>query len=142
MANEVKNSDSFERILDDLAQGFGTSERLAANTAGADVFVSIMKPKVPKRSGVDEKIHLRDALIKVPHANGSVDVGFSSKSDKGYIGRFQNDGWTVKDKTGKIHSHVPGKHFWEETQNEAKGKVGQAVAEVLKAEMNKKVRGG
>ncbi|MFT8392395.1 MAG: phage tail protein [Liquorilactobacillus ghanensis] len=142
MPNEVKNADSFERILDTMADGFGRAERLNANKAGADVFIGIMKPKIPIRNNVKEKIHLREALIKEEHANGSISVGFSAKSNKGYIGRLQNDGWIVKDRNKKTHSHVSGKHFWESTQAEAKGKVGSAVVQKLKVAMDKKVGGG
>lgn len=142
MPREVKNAEGFEHVLDSLANGFGRVEKLNANEAGANVFIKIMKPKIPERNNVHEEIHLKDALIKETRPNGSVNVGFSSKSNKGYIGRFQNDGWNVRDRNGQNHSHVAGKHFWELTQSEAKGKVGQAVANKLKETMNKKVRGG
>lgn len=142
MANKIENEAEFDRILDELADGFGREERFKANEAGAKVFRHILKPKVPysvlRKS---EKVHLRDSLITEPHANGSVDVGFTKKGAKGYIGRFQNDGWDVVDRKGKRHSHVAGKHFWEESEREAKGKVGAAVAHELKKSMDRKVRG-
>ncbi|MFT8406643.1 phage tail protein [Liquorilactobacillus nagelii] len=143
MAKEVKNAESFEKILDTLASGFGREEKLKADNAGADVFVKIMKPKIPESTKLrkNEHVHLRDSLIKVEHPNGSVSVGFTAKGEKGYIGRFQNDGWTVKDRNGQSHSTIVGKHFWESTQTEAKGKVGTAVAKQLKKAMDKKVGG-
>lgn len=147
MSSEIKNADSFERILDNLAGGFDKKDKIFANEAGAKVFVETMKPKIPYRSklrnvhGHAEKSHLRDSLIEVKHSNGSVHVGFTSKGEKGYIGRFLNDGWDVKDKNGETHSHVAGLDFWGDTQRDAKGKVGATVAAVLKEEMDKKVRG-
>ncbi|HIW90010.1 MAG TPA: phage tail protein [Candidatus Ligilactobacillus excrementipullorum] len=142
MPNEIKNEEEFDRILDNLADGFGREERFKANQAGAEVFKRIMKPKVPYSVlRKNEKVHLRDSLITEEHANGSVDVGFTKKGAKGYIGRFQNDGWDVVDRNGQQHSHVAGKHFWEETQQEARGKVGTAVAAQLKRSMDRKVRG-
>lgn len=144
MANEIKNEASFDHILDNLAQGFGHMEKIAANEAGAETFAQIMKPKIPESTKLrkGEKVHLRDALLKVEQPNGAVNVGFTSESNKGYIGRFQNDGWTPKDKSGKTYVPVVGKHFWEATQREAKGKVGAAVSSVIKQELDRKVRGG
>ncbi|MCG0678435.1 Phage head-tail joining protein [Lactiplantibacillus plantarum] len=144
MANEIKHADSFEHILDTMAEGFGREEKLKANAAGADQFIKIMKPKIPlgklrKVHGHAEKAHLRDSLIAVDHPNGSVNVGFTAKDEKGYIARFQNDGWDVVDRNGSKHGHVSGKHFWETTQREAKGQVGKAVVEQLKTAMDKKV---
>ncbi|MEE6691400.1 phage tail protein [Lactiplantibacillus plantarum] len=116
MANDIKHADSFEHILDTMVEGFGREEKLKANAAGADQFIKIMKPKIPvgklrKVHGHAEKVHLRDSLIAVDHPNGSVNVGFTAKGEKGYIARFQNDGWDVVDRNGSKHSHVSGKHF-------------------------------
>lgn len=144
MANEIKNEDSFDHILDNLAQGFGHADKVLANEAGAKVFVETMKPNIRKSNHLrkGEKVHLRDALLQVPKPNGSVHIGFTSASNKGYIGRFQNDGWTPKDRNGDTHTPVPGQHFWEKTQVEAKGVTSAAIAKVLKTSMDRKVRGG
>ncbi|ANK60027.1 phage tail protein [Loigolactobacillus backii] len=144
MANGVGNEKSFDMVLDNLARGIGVAEKLAANNAGAEVFIQTMKPKIPESSHLrkGEKRHLRDSLVKDEKPNGAVVVGFTADENKGYIGRFQNDGWTPKDKTGKTYAPVAGSHFWEATQREAKGKVQVAVAEVVKREMDRKVRGG
>ncbi|UVW17998.1 phage tail protein [Levilactobacillus brevis] len=145
MASQISNEASFDQLLDNLADGFGREERFQANEAGAKEFVRIMKPKVPYRFNLrkGETAHLRDSLINVEHANGSVDVGFTNKSMKGYIARIINDGWTPKPPGGRAkksnYEPVAGKHFWEETQREAKGKVGEAVANQLKSAMDKKV---
>ena len=142
MANKIENEAEFDKILDNMSSGFSHEERFGANKAGAKVFHRILKPKVPYSVlRKNEKVHLRDSLINEEHANGSVDVGFTKKGAKGYIGRFQNDGWDVVDRKGKQHSHVAGKHFWEEAESEAKGKVGAAVAKELKKSMDQKVRG-
>ncbi|TLQ03647.1 phage tail protein [Pediococcus stilesii] len=142
MPNEIKNADSFESTLDALAEGFGRKERFEANEAGAEKFKSIMKPKVPVSVRVrkGEHVHLRDSLVTDEHANGAVDIGFTAKGQKGYIARFQNDGWDVKDRNGKNHSHIEGKHFWEETQREAKGEVGKTVINSLRKSMDRKVK--
>lgn len=145
MASHISNETSFDHLLDDLADGFGREERFQANKAGAKKFVKIMKPKVPYRFNLrkGETAHLRDSLINVEHANGSVDVGFTKKSMKGYVARIINDGWIPKPPGGRAkqsnYEPVAGKHFWEATQREAKGEVGKAVAASLKATMDKKV---
>ncbi|MBE1727402.1 phage tail protein [Lactobacillus plantarum] len=144
MAKEVRNVDAFEHILDEMASGFGRDARRDANKAGADEFIKVMKPKIPEGAlrnvhGSAEKVHLRDSLIEDEHPNGSVSVGFTAKGQKGYIGRFQNDGWDATDRNGGKHKHVTGKHFWESSQSEARGKVGMAVARQLKSDMDKKV---
>ena len=111
---EVKNAEEFERILDSLAEGIGHDERVLANKVGAEAFKKIMQPKVPvsTKTFTGKTVHLRDSLVTEQHPNGSVAVGFTAKGHKGYIGRFQNDGWDVRDRNGVQHSHVPGKHFW------------------------------
>lgn len=145
MASHISNETSFDHLLDDLADGFGRVERFQANKAGAKKFAQIMKPKVPYRFNLrkGETAHLRDSLINVEHANGSVDVGFTKKSMKGYVARIINDGWIPKPPGGRAkqsnYDPVAGKHFWEATQREAKGEVGKAVAASLKATMDKKV---
>lgn len=145
MASHISNEASFDHLLDDLADGFGREERFQANKAGAKKFAQIMKPKVPYRFNLrkGETAHLRDSLINVENANGSVDVGFTKKSMKGYVARIINDGWIPKPPGGRAkqsnYDPVAGKHFWEATQREAKGEVGKAVADSLKATMDKKV---
>lgn len=144
MASKIGNEESFDMILDNLAKGIGPAEKLAANIAGAEIFIQTMKPKIPVSDHLrkGEKRHLRDSLVMDKKQNGAVVVGFTANENKGYIGRFQNDGWTPKDKTGKIYPHVAGAHFWEATQREAKGKVKTAVAAALAAELAKKAGGG
>ena len=144
MTKEIRNAATFEHILDEMASGFGRDARLEANKAGADEFIKIMKPKVPvcelrNVHGHAEKTHLRDSLVEVEHPNGTVSTGFTAKDEKGYVGRLQNDGWDATDRNGRKHKHVPGKHFWEDTQREAKGKVGQAVVKHVKSAMDEKV---
>ncbi|MFC6170356.1 phage tail protein [Loigolactobacillus jiayinensis] len=144
MASKIGNEESFDMILDNLAKGIGPAEKLAANLAGAEIFIQTMKPKIPESDHLrkGEKRHLRDSLVKDEKENGAVVVGFTADENKGYIGRFQNDGWTPKDKAGKTYPRVSGAHFWEATQREAKGKVQAAVAAALKAELAKKAGGG
>lgn len=145
MASRIENEASFDRLLDNLADGFGRDERFKANKAGAEKFEKIMKPKVPYRYALrkGETVHLRDSLISVENANGSVVVGFTKKSMKGYIARILNDGWQPKVPYGRnkksSYDKVEGKHFWEETQREAKGQVSKAVYGSLKQSMDKKV---
>lgn len=145
MANRIENEGSFDRLLDNLADGFGRDERFKANKAGAEQFEKVMKPKVPYRYALrkGESVHLRDSLITVENANGSIVVGFTKKGMKGYIGRILNDGWQPKAPYGRSkksnYDRVEGKHFWEETQREAKGQVAKAVYGSLKQSMDKKV---
>ena len=145
MASRIENEADFDRLLDNLADGFGRDERFKANKAGAEQFEKIMKPKVPYRSALrkGEAVHLRDSLIHVENANGSVVVGFTKKSMKGYIARILNDGWQPKPPGGRgkksDYDKVEGKHFWERSQREAKGQVAKAVCGSLKQSMDKKV---
>ncbi|MCT3589316.1 phage tail protein [Levilactobacillus brevis] len=145
MASQIKNEASFDRLLDDLADGFGRKERLQANQAGAKQFEKVIRPKVPYRYALrkGESVHLRDSLISVENENGSAEVGFTKKSMKGYIARIVNDGWQPKAPYGRnktsSYDRVPGQHFWEKAQQEAKGKVAEAVATSLKKSMDKKV---
>lgn len=145
MASHIGNEAGFDRLLDNLADGFGRDERFKANQAGAKQFEKIMKPKVPYRYTMrkGETIHLRDSLITVKNPNGSVVVGFTKKGAKGYIGRILNDGWTPKTPGGRkltsTYQRVEGKHFWESTQREANGQVSKAIYDSLKDSMDKKV---
>ncbi len=136
MANRVKNEANFDEFLEHLAKGLTAEQRAKANEAGAKAFIDIMKPKVPKREDIKESAHLRDSLIEVENPNGSVEVGFTKKGGKGYIGRILNDGWTPKPPGGrKLKSHyapVAGLHFWEQTIIEAKGQVSKAVYAEIK----------
>lgn len=139
---EVKNADNFERILDSLAEGFGHAERVVVNKAGAEAFEKIMKPKVPysTKTHSGKSVHLRDSLVTDQHPNGSISVGFTAKSHKGYIGRFQNDGWDVRDRNGVQHGHVPGKHFWEESAKEAQVVLPKTMAIIAKQIIDGKVK--
>lgn len=141
MSSSIENEEHFDHILDSLASGFSRSERLKANKAGAKKFEEIMKPKVPYDPHRKKGTHLRDTLVTVEKENGDTETGFTAKGHKGYIARFQNDGWDATDRNGQTHKHVPGKHFWEESQAEAKGKVIEAVKDVVVEEMDRKVRG-
>lgn len=147
MASRIDNEAKFDRLLDNLADGFGRDERFKANQAGAKKFAKLMKPKVPYRYTMrkGEAVHLRDSLITVENPNGSVVVGFTKRGAKGYIGRILNDGWTPKAPGGRklksSYDHVAGRHFWESTQREAKGQVSEAIYSSLKASMDKKVTG-
>jgi len=139
---EVKNAEEFERILDSLAEGIGHDERVLANRVGAEAFKKIMQPKVPvsTKTFTGKTVHLRDSLVTEQHTNGSVAVGFTAKEHKGYIGRFQNDGLDVRDRNGVQHSHVPGKHFWEESVKEAKPVLATVMTNAIKQAMDKKVQ--
>ena len=139
---EVKNAEEFERILDSLAEGIGHDERVLANKVGAAAFKKIMQPKVPvsTKTFTGKTVHLRDSLVTEQHPNGSIAVGFTARGHKGYIGRFQNDGWDVRDRNGIQHSHVPGKHFWEESVKEAKPILVTVMTNAIKQAMDKKVR--
>lgn len=142
MANEIKNETSFDHFLDSLAAGLSVDERAKANKAGAQKFIDIMKPKVPKRTNIKETNHLRDSLIELVNPNGSVEVGFAKKDGKGFVARILNDGWTPKPpySRGKKSSYakVAGKHFWEATESEARGVVAKAVYGSLKETISKK----
>ncbi|MBT9670684.1 phage tail protein [Secundilactobacillus kimchicus] len=136
MANKIENETSFDKLLDDLAKGTSTAQRLAANGAGAKVFIEMLKPKIPERTHFKESAHLRDSLIINEKPNGGVVIGFAKRGGKGYVGRLLNDGWQPVGPYGRNRGasgeRVQGLHFWEYTQKEAKGVVSRAIYETLR----------
>ena len=141
MPSRIENEAAFESILDKLAQGLDSKDRLRANKAGAKVFKDNLRQATPKSDTVYEHgtPHLRDAIVEEEFPTGRVEVGFSAKSGRGYIARFQNDGWVATDRNGKKHKQVPGKHFWEKAELESKGKIQEAVSDSLKESIRRKV---
>lgn len=138
----IENENAIEDVLDKMADGFGRSKVLKATDKGANVFINTMKPMIPKSASIrkGEHVHLRDSLVKVHHADGSTEFGFTKKGAKGYIGRFQNDGWDVVDPNGTPHGHVEGKYFWESAQKLAKEKVKKVVDEEVKKNMDEVIK--
>ena len=141
MASKIENEAAFELVLDRLATGLSLEERVAANKAGADVFKQALHDATPRSDTVYTKgtVHLQDAIVEEIAPSGRVEVGFSAKSQRGYIARFQNDGWVATDHNGKRHKQVPGKHFWEQAEHTSKGRVQEAVKKSLKATLDRKV---
>ena len=72
---------------------------------------------------------------------GRVDVGYSDESKRGYIARFQNDGWIATDRNGYSHKHVPGKHFWEAAEVSSKDRIQEAIRQSLEDAFARKVSG-
>lgn len=141
MASSIENEASFEAVLDRLSQGLTLAEITKANKAGADVFRDNLKEATPRSDTIykDSTPHLKDAIVEEISPSGRVEVGFSAKSQRGYIARFQNDGWVATDRNGRRHSKVPGKHFWEKAEVASKGKVQEAVKKSLEESIARKV---
>lgn len=141
MAKSVENEGNFEAVLSRLAQGLTIDDKLKANKSGADIFKKNLKAATP-RSDTEYKgktPHIQDAIVEECYPDGRVEVGFSSESSRGYIARFQNDGWIATDRNGKSHKHVPGKYFWEQAEHASRGKIQEAVKQSLKSTIDRKV---
>lgn len=148
MPNEIRNEANFDRILDQLAEGFEAGDREKVNKKGMDVFESHLRPKIEnlphEGPTYDPAKHkpgnprLIDTLIRDKYANGEVRIGFSKKGKKAYIGRLLNDGWDVYNGYGGPYRHKKGAHFWEETEVESKEKVAKAMAEKAQKIIDKK----
>ncbi|MBU7461196.1 MULTISPECIES: phage tail protein [Lactiplantibacillus] len=144
MANEL-DSESLDNLMASLETGLSTTERLKINTKAAAAFKTVMlsDDRIPKSAHVygGGTVHLRSAFIMHINApNGYVEDGFSKESKKAYIGRFLNDGWTVKDRNKQTHSHVAGLHFWELTRLESESAVKKIMINGVKGAIDKKVK--
>ena len=141
MANTIENEASFEAFLDRLADGLSIGDKIATNKAGADVFKQALHDATPRSDTVYKRgtVHLQDAIVEEVSPSGRVEVGFSAKSQRGHIARFQNDGWVATDRNGKRHKQVPGKHFWEKAEHASKGRIQEAVKHSLEKAIARKV---
>lgn len=139
---DVKNGDSFERKLDELASGFSAKQKLMVNKAAANKFKDVLlsDDRVPfndKTTGT----HLRDGFLVQERKDGTAVVGFTAESSKGYIARLLNDGWTPvgPNHRGQESNNQPvaGKHFWEKTIKEAKAPIRKAMSNKAKQIVDK-----
>ena len=144
-----------DEIFERMAKGLSKTQRQKANQKAAELY----KDALTKNFDNAMKGH-GESIIKTltTHNNGGggVEVGFSKEGKKGYLARFQNDGWIPKNQYGgpyTLHNGlpmVPGKHFWEETNREADVKHGGALGKAMTNEqkayykhvMDKRVHGG
>ena len=141
MVSKIENEESFETILDRLANGLSLDEKIIANKAGAEIFKKALHDATPRSDTVYKQgtPHLQDAIVEEISPTGRVEVGFSGESKRGYIARFQNDGWLATDRNGKKHKQVSGKHFWEKAEHASKGKIQEAVKQSLEVAIARKV---
>ena len=112
MANTIENEASFEAFLDRLADGLSIEDKIAANKAGADVFKQALHDATPRSDTVYKRgtVHLQDAIVEEVSPSGRVEVGFSAKSQRGHIARFQNDGLTATvNDISKCQANTSGK---------------------------------
>lgn len=141
--NSIGHEESFEGVLTRLAEGLTLEDRKRANKAGADIFAAELKAKTPRSDRIyhDGTPHIQDAVLVITEPSGRVDVGYSDESKRGYIARFQNDGWIVTDRNGYSHKHVPGKHFWEAAELASKDRIQEAIRQSLEDAFARKVSG-
>lgn len=122
MPNEVTGD--LDKKLMKLAKGLTTKQRIATNKAGMEVYKNAFKENF--NSTMKNGKSILDTLTEDSSTGGMVSLGFSKEGKKAYLARFQNDGWIPRNQYGgpyKYHGElpiVPGKHFWERTnENEA-----------------------
>lgn len=133
MPNQITGN--LDEKLMQLAKGLTTKQRIATNKAGMEVYRKAFEENF--KSSMKHGDSILETLTEDTSTGGTVSLGFSKKGKKAYLARFQNDGWIPRNQYGgpyKYHRElpiVPGKHFWEKT-NENQG-VMKAVAE---AEIN------
>lgn len=156
-----------DSILDKLSQGFTEKERWEINKPAAQVYEKALKynlvhnlnPTRNSRMGFDEetgqpvelvkdrknggyKRRDREDLVNAIDYNkehgGAVQVGFTRKSEKAYIGRFLNDGWDPRNQHGGPYEHVPGEHFFEKSTDNASEEIKRVEAESLRKVLKRK----
>lgn len=161
------NPGNMDSILDKLSQGFTEKERWEINKPAAQVYEKALKynlvhnlnPTRNSRMGFDEetgqpvelvkdrknggyKRRDREDLVNAIDYNkehgGAVQVGFTRKSEKAYIGRFLNDGWDPRNQHGGPYEHVPGEHFFEKSTDNASEEIKRVEAESLRKVLKRK----
>ena len=161
------NPGNMDSILDKLSQGFTEKERWEINKPAAQVYEKALKynlahnlnPTRNGRMGFDEetgqpvelvkdrkkggfKRRDREDLVNAIDYNkehgGAVQVGFTRKSEKAYIGRFLNDGWDPRNQHGGPYEHVPGEHFFEKSTDNASEEIKRVEAESLRKVLKRK----
>ena len=95
-----------------------------------------------QKKGINYKRRNRKNLVDAIDYNkehgGAVQVGFTRKSEKAYIGRFLNDGWDPRNQHGGPYEHVPGEHFFEKSTDNASEEIKRVEAESLRKVLKRK----
>ncbi|QNQ83758.1 hypothetical protein FP435_04520 [Lactobacillus sp. PV037] len=147
MANEILNEVNMDKKLEELGKSFTEKERFEINGAAMKPFEKHLRnflqtnlknnPYGAKQISNGEQ-HLLDTLKRNKVSGGEVELGFTKKGKKAYIGRFLNDGWDVKNQYGGPYRHVEGMHFWEETESATEHEVKKAELEAIKKVMKRR----
>lgn len=150
MPNEVQGR--MDEVFDKMAKGMTRQQRIKANDKAMDLFEERFKENFLRSMNNHGESILR-ALTREKTTGGTVAIGFSKQGKKAYLARFHNDGWVPRNQYGgpyPVHGSQPmvyGKHFWENTEEEAKhGDLGKRMSEreieYWKKIMDDKARGG
>lgn len=147
MASEVTGD--LDKILERMANGLTRSQRIDVNKKGMEVYRQKFEENYNQSMNGHGKSIIK-TLTEDTTESGEVQLGFSKKGKKAYLARFHNDGWVPRNQYGgpyKYHGAmpmVPGRHFWEHTNNDQALQRQIATAEVKTAAkyMTRKAHGG
>lgn len=143
MANEIVNEQNMDRVLNQLGKTFSEKEAWEINGAAMRPFETTFKNNLSAVHDAplkkDEVAHLKDTLVVNKVRGGDVEIGFSRKGKKSYIGRLLNDGWDVRNQHGGPYVHKEGLHYWEKTETSTESEVKKAELSALKQVMRKRV---
>lgn len=160
MARAIFNEHAMDNALNALGKKFTPKERRYINRQGISPFAKALKDNVKSGDKGTSKFLRPSYIAKYGESEAQkhkdrndlssaidtnytptngVEVGFTKKSKKAYIGRLLNDGWDVRNKRGGPWTHVEGEHYWENTQNQADKAVKKAEAEALKRVMENRM---
>lgn len=144
MANEILNEANMDKKLEELGKSFTEKERFEINGKAMKPFENHLRSYLESNLNKyphtlkDGTKHLVDTLAVNKVSGGEVEIGFTKKEKKAYIGRFLNDGWDVRNQYGGPYKHVEGMHFWEETESATENKVKEEELKALKEVMRKR----
>lgn len=136
-----------DKKLAELGKAFTEKERFKINGKAMKPFeahlrnyleTNLEKREYGRKEILSGEKHLLDTLETNKVPGGEVELGFTKKGKKAYIGRFLNDGWDVKNQYGGPYRHVEGMHFWEETESATEHEVKKAELEAIKAVMKRR----
>lgn len=134
-----------DKALEALGKKFTEKEKWEINGKAILPFEKMLRKNIENRNVPYRDPNYdpdRKALLATLETNnvrgGEVEVGFTKKGKKAYLGRFMNDGWDPRNQHGGPYKHVEGEHFWERTDADAGESVKVAELNALRQVMHRR----